>query len=99
MSQFKWACESIWYVNPEPVRDHPCPYPEEIPRRLIQLFSFKGETVLDPFSGSGTTAFVAKSLGRNFMGFELNPEFVELSMEKLKQQNITQYQPLEVSVG
>jgi modification methylase len=97
MAQFKWACESIWYVNPEPVRDHPCPYPEEIPRRLIQLFSFKGETVLDPFSGSGTTAFVAKSLGRNYIGFELNPEFVGLSMDKLKQQNITQYQPLEAA--
>ena len=46
-------------------------FPEEIPYRLIKLFSYKGETVLDPFLGSGTTIKVAKSLGRNSIGFEI----------------------------
>jgi site-specific DNA-methyltransferase (adenine-specific) len=67
-------------------RKHPCPYPEEIPRRLIKLFSFHGETVLDPFVGSGTTAKVSKQLGRNFLGFDLNPNFCELSKSGLKQE-------------
>jgi methylase of polypeptide subunit release factors len=59
-------------------------FPEELPRRLIKMFSFVGETVLDPFAGSGTTALAAKNADRNSIGFEINPEFIPIIKEKLE---------------
>ncbi|MBN2137839.1 MAG: hypothetical protein JW720_08530 [Sedimentisphaerales bacterium] len=56
--------------------DHIAPFPEELPSRLIKMFSFVGETVLDPFLGSGTTSVVASKLARNSVGYEINSEFV-----------------------
>lgn len=73
---------TIWNILPvQPQRkaadngEHPCPYPEELAYRLISLYSYRGDTVLDPFCGSGTTAKVAHRLGRNFVGYETNPKF------------------------
>ncbi len=62
---------------------HEATFPEELPRRLIRMFSFVGETVFDPFLGSGTTAKVALEQGRNAVGFELNPDYLPLIREKL----------------
>jgi site-specific DNA-methyltransferase (adenine-specific) len=62
---------------------HIAMFPEELPRRLIKMFSFVEETVLDPFVGSGTTLLAAKNLDRNSIGFEINPEFVPFIKEKL----------------
>jgi site-specific DNA-methyltransferase (adenine-specific) len=58
-------------------------FPEELPHRLIKMFSFPQETVLDPFMGSGTTALAAKKLGRNSTGYEINPDFIPLIKEKI----------------
>jgi site-specific DNA-methyltransferase (adenine-specific) len=58
-------------------------FPEELPRRLIKMFSFQGETVFDPFAGSGTTAKVAKSLMRNSVSYEINSDFIPLIEEKI----------------
>ncbi len=58
-------------------------FPEELPKRLIKMFSFVGETVLDPFLGSGTTSLAAKNLGRNSVGYEINSEFKPVIQEKL----------------
>jgi site-specific DNA-methyltransferase (adenine-specific) len=85
MKQFNWACESIWKITPERGQEHPCPFPEEIARRLIQLFSFYGDTVLDPFMGSGTTAMASKTLGRQYVGIELNPDFCKQAKMRLTQ--------------
>ena len=63
---------------------HIAMFPEELPRRLIKMFSFVGETILDPFAGSGTTALAAKNIGRNSVGFEINPEFIPVIKEKLQ---------------
>ncbi|MDP1624101.1 MAG: DNA methyltransferase [Bacteroidales bacterium] len=63
---------------------HIAMFPEELPRRLIKMFSFVGEFVLDPFAGSGTTALAAKNLDRNSVGFEINPEFIPFIKEKLE---------------
>lgn len=63
---------------------HIAMYPEELPRRLIKMFSFVGETVLDPFAGSGTTNLAAKNLDRNSVGYEINTEFIPLIKEKLQ---------------
>jgi site-specific DNA-methyltransferase (adenine-specific) len=57
-------------------------FPEELPRRLIKMFSFSGETVLDPFAGSGTTATVAKELGRSSVSYEINLDFIPLISTK-----------------
>jgi DNA modification methylase len=59
-------------------------FPEEIPRRLIKLFTLKGETVLDPFLGSGTTMKVAKELGRNSYGYEIDLELKDVVLEKIE---------------
>lgn len=62
---------------------HIAMFPEELPKRLIKMFSFVGETVLDPFAGSGTTSLASRNLGRNSVGFEINPEFIPFIKEKL----------------
>lgn len=58
-------------------RDHPAPYPLEIPRRLIRMFSFAGDTVLDPFGGTGTTAVAALETGRSSVSIEIEPKYVD----------------------
>lgn len=63
---------------------HIAMFPEELPRRLIKMFSFVGETILDPFAGSGTTSLAAKKTDRNSVGFEINPEFIPIIKEKLE---------------
>ncbi len=69
---------------------HIAMFPEELPKRLIKMFSFKGDNILDPFMGSGTTSLVAQKLDRNSVGYEINKEFIEFSKKKLniKQQEI-----------
>lgn len=62
---------------------HVAMFPEELPRRLIKMFSFAGETVMDPFLGSGTTTRAARALGRNSVGYEINQEFLSLIEEKI----------------
>jgi len=62
---------------------HIAVFPEELPKRLIKMFSFVGDTVLDPFLGSGTTTLAAKNLGRNSVGYEINHEFIPLIKQKL----------------
>lgn len=72
--------------------EHEAMFPEELPRRLIKMFSFKGDTVLDPFLGSGTTARVALELERSIVGYEIKKEFLTLIKEKLqssKRENIS----------
>ncbi|WP_416145973.1 DNA methyltransferase [Prosthecochloris sp. SCSIO W1101] len=62
---------------------HIAMFPEELPRRLIKMFAFQGDTILDPFMGSGTTNLAARNLGRNAVGYEINPEFIEITKQKL----------------
>ncbi|MBW8049173.1 MAG: site-specific DNA-methyltransferase [Cytophagales bacterium] len=63
--------------------NHIAMFPEELPRRLIKMFAFVGDTVLDPFAGSGTTNLASKNLGRNSIGYEINPEFISIIKRKL----------------
>jgi modification methylase len=71
-----------WNFPGEKQARHLAMFPEELPRRLIRMFTFMGETVLDPFLGSGTTSLAAKNQARNSIGYEINPEFVPLIREK-----------------
>lgn len=72
-----------WYFNGARQDKHLAMFPEELPKRLIKMFSFPGEVVLDPFMGSGTTALVAKKLGRNSVGYEINSSFLPLIKERV----------------
>lgn len=63
--------------------NHIAMFPEELPKRLIKMFSFIGENVLDPFLGSGTTSLAAKNTGRNSIGYEINPDFIDIIKRKL----------------
>ncbi len=67
---------------------HIAMFPEELPRRLIKMFSFVGDTVLDPFLGSGTTSLAAKKLGRNSIGYEINSEFIPFIKKKINLEQI-----------
>ncbi|MFW9868299.1 MAG: DNA-methyltransferase [Candidatus Thorarchaeota archaeon] len=80
-----WVQNSIWDFQPASAKQeqHPAPFPEELPRRCIRLYSFVGDTVLDPFAGTGTTLKVARDLGRNSIGFEINPAYEPLIRKKL----------------
>lgn len=81
----KWAINSIWEMQPAKAKaeGHPAPFPKELPTRLIKLYSFWGDIVLDPFAGTGTTLLAAQELGRKSIGFELNPEYIKLINKKL----------------
>ncbi len=79
----EWT-KSIWTFNAESARrvGHPAPFPIDLPYRLIQLYSFKTDIVLDPFMGSGTTAIAALKSSRNFVGFEINNDYIELIKDR-----------------
>lgn len=81
----EWNSFFVGHWNFAGVRQngHLAMFPEELPRRLIKMFSFVGETVLDPFLGSGTTTLAAKNLYRNSVGYEINPEFIPIIKTKL----------------
>jgi site-specific DNA-methyltransferase (adenine-specific) len=72
-----------WHFSGAKQDQHLAMFPEELPKRLIKMFSFAGETVLDPFLGSGTTALAAKNLNRNSVGYEINPNFIPIIRQKL----------------
>ncbi len=77
---------------------HQAMFPDELPRRLIRMFSFVGETVLDPFLGSGTTVKVALELGRNAIGYEINEEFLEIIRKKLGLDTLSMFNRAEVEI-
>lgn len=74
----------VWTIIPDKNTEHPAPFPKEIPRRCIS--STKADIILDPFIGCGTTAIVARELGKKYIGFEINPEYCDMANERLKQQ-------------
>ena len=81
------VANNIWHIAPVPpgMIDHPCPFPEEIPDRLIKLYSYKNDTVLDPFLGSGQTAKVALALGRNCVGYDVEKSYVSLAEQRIRE--------------
>jgi len=72
-----------WYFRGAKQIEHQAMFPAELPRRVIKMFTFTGETVLDPFLGSGTTAKVSLQLDRNVIGYEINENFLEIIKEKV----------------
>ncbi len=85
LSKEEWSeyFSGHWNFNGERQTKHLAMFPEELPKRLIKMFSFVGDTILDPFLGSGTTTLAAKNLGRNSIGYEINKKFLPIIKEKI----------------
>lgn len=84
--QFLEYTKSVWAIPSESARKvgHPAPFPVDLPNRLIQLYTFSNEIVLDPFMGSGQTAIAARKAGRHFIGYEINGEYLELANQRIE---------------
>lgn len=81
--EWKEYFSSHWYFGGVKQLEHIAMFPEELPKRLIKMFSFAEETVFDPFAGSGTTLLAARNLGRNSVGYEINGDFRQIISDKL----------------
>ena len=83
--QFMEWTKSVWTMKPKSARKvgHPAPFPVELPFRLIQLYTFTGDIILDPFLGSGSTALAALKSDRKYVGYELDPQFVALAEARI----------------
>ena len=79
---------SIWNINPARAKKigHPAPFPIELPQKFINLYTYKNDLILDPFLGSGTTAIAAKLLERNFVGYEIEEEYIQIAKNRLKKE-------------
>lgn len=76
--------QQIWDIKGASTRYHPAPYPLELAERIVRMFSFVGDTVLDPFLGTGTTSFAAALWGRNSIGIEIEPQYHEMALSRLR---------------
>ena len=76
----------IWTVGGESTKKHPAPYPLELAHRLVSMFSFVGDTVLDPFVGTGTTLLAASRVGRNSIGVEIDASYAQMAADRLREQ-------------
>ena len=77
--------QQIWNIGGASIRDHPAPYPLALAERLVRMFSFVGDTVLDPFMGTGTTNLASCRWGRNSLGVEIEPDFFEMARRRLEE--------------
>lgn len=89
--EFLELTKSVWTFPAETARKigHPAPFPVELPRRLIELYTFAGDIILDPFMGSGQTALAALSTGRHYIGYEINPQYVTLAEKRIREYEIS----------
>ena len=83
--EFIQQTKSIWSFSTESARrvNHPAPFPIELPKRCIEMFTFLGDVVFDPFLGSGTTAVAAKQAGRVYIGCDISEEYCEIAEQRL----------------
>ena len=88
--EFLEATVSIWDILPESARrvGHPAPFPVELPRRLIELYTFADDLVLDPFVGSGSSAVAAVEANRHYVGYDLSAEYLEIAERRIQEGRI-----------
>ncbi|MCP3975269.1 MAG: site-specific DNA-methyltransferase [bacterium] len=84
--EFMEATLDVWRIDSESARrvQHPAPFPVELPRRLIDLYTYQGDIVLDPFLGAGTTLVAAERTGRRGIGYDLDPKYVDIATRRLE---------------
>jgi modification methylase len=85
--EFDQWFQQIWNITGASTSRHPAPFPLELANRLVRMFSFVGDTVLDPFCGSGTTMVAAVRAGRNSIGVEIDPEYCRMAARRIKAEN------------
>jgi DNA modification methylase len=85
-NEFLELTKSVWRFPPERAKaiGHPAPFPVELPYRLIQLYTFEGETVLDPFAGSGSTCVAALMASRRYIGYDTDRGYCRLARQRVK---------------
>jgi DNA modification methylase len=89
--------QSIWSgVTGASTREHPAPYPQELAERLVRMFSFVGDTVLDPFMGTGTTTVAAAKWGRNSIGVEIDRHYFEAAEQRIRQATTSLFSQTEI---
>ncbi len=83
--EFMEATTDLWEIGPESATrvGHPAPFPVELPRRLIELYTYEGDLVLDPFMGSGSSAVAAVRTGRHYVGFDTDPDYIEIAERRV----------------
>jgi modification methylase len=92
--------QQIWTgVTGASTRSHPAPYPMELAERLVRMFSFVGDTVLDPFLGTGTTSVAASKWGRNSIGIEVDPHYFEMAHARLHRESSSLFALTEIEVN
>jgi site-specific DNA-methyltransferase (adenine-specific) len=86
--EFMEATTDIWEIPPESATrvGHPAPFPVDLPKRLIHLYTYYDDLVLDPFMGSGTTAIAALRTGRHFVGYDTDQNYVDMALERVRQE-------------
>ena len=91
LTQEEWikCFSSIWSIRGTRKGAHPSSFPGEIAARLIKMYSYVGETVLDPFAGTGTTNITALQLGRHTIGYEINPHYIQLIADRIQSLHLT----------
>ena len=89
----------IWNIPGASTKKHPAPFPLELAYRLIRMFSFCGDTVVDPFSGTGTTMLAAIKANRNSIGIEIDPDYCQMAVKRLQQEGRTFFNQVEIKFG
>jgi len=84
-NEFKQWTFSTWFIQPETrnLGGHPAPFPEELVKRLLKLFSYRNDIILDPFNGIGTTSYIAKLTKRNYLGFDIDKKYCEYAQSRV----------------
>lgn len=88
--------QQIWNIPGASTKDHPAPFPFELAHRLVRMFSFCGDTVLDPFCGTGTTMLAAMKTNRNSIGVEIDPEYCQMALGRLQREGRTLYPEVQI---
>jgi len=88
--------QQIWQIPGTSDPDHPAPFPFKLASRLIKMFSFHGDTVLDPFCGTGTTLVAASKANRNSIGIEIDPEYCKLVLKRLQEEGRTLFNEVKI---
>ena len=90
VAQHRQYFQQIWTLGGASTRKHPAPYPQGLAERLIRMFSFVGDTILDPFVGTGTTCVAASKVGRNSIGIEVEPSYMDIAVSALNKLQASQ---------
>jgi site-specific DNA-methyltransferase (adenine-specific) len=98
-SYYEQWFRQIWNLNGTSSREHPAPFPLELALRLIRMYSFVNDIVLDPFVGTGTTMLAAIKSGRNSVGYEIDPKYAQVAKERLLDESSKLFARIKIEVS